>query len=615
MASAPVITAVTQWAQNTYSSPWLRIGITNNGPYNQGMSVERQKGDGTGAITTIAGWGSDDGSTGYWIDTTAGADNYWQYRVKGVHNGTTYTSAWKKGHTLPASPAPLTPVRSTGQVSMTWTNKSASGYIAYRVYKGATLLTTTAANASSYTDAAAANTGALTYTLYAYILGGIDLEARSGTAGWVPLSVTLPAPAKANPPTLTPSATALNLATTALVINVAHNPVDYTAQTSGNVRYRQVGGSTWTTVSLGTGTSITVPAGTLTNGLDYEFQGQTAGMAGGLSDWSASVIVSGANNPTTAITTPANGASVNTGTVNVGWSYASTDGRPQAGWEVKLLVGGVQVDGASGSGAVLSWTSGLLSNSTAYTINVRVMNSAGLWSTVASSTFNASFPPPPGPTVTPSWDPDTGQVTLAYVNPAPGGGQAAAVSNSIYRSGVLLASGLPLNSTYTDLLPALNTPVDYKVVAITAGGSPGTTALTVTTTMSARKWFFLNGGPDFSVLARLREQASVSAAPALDGSLVWYEGRRLPVAYDGQGYTNAIRLQGEVRGLLGSPDDPDLIGTWEPFAALAGNPGRVWYRDVFGRSFLAKASGWSIVHDSQGPEAAITVTLTEVDPT
>ena len=75
MASAPVITAVTQWAQNTYSSPWLRIGITNNGPYNQGMSVERQKGDGTGAITTIAGWGSDDGSTGYWIDTTAGADN------------------------------------------------------------------------------------------------------------------------------------------------------------------------------------------------------------------------------------------------------------------------------------------------------------------------------------------------------------------------------------------------------------------------------------------------------------------------------------------------------------------------------------------------------------
>ena len=133
--------------------------------------------------------------------------------------------------------------------------------------------------------------------------------------------------------------------------------------------------------------------------------------------------------------------------------------------------------------------------------------------------------------------------------------------------------------------------------------------------MSARKWFFLNGGPDFSVLARLREQASASAAPALDGSLVWYEGRRLPVAYDGQGYTNAIRLQGEVRGLLGSPDDPDLIGTWEPFAALAGNPGRVWYRDVFGRSFLAKASGWSIVHDSQGPEAAITVTLTEVDPT
>ena len=75
MASAPVITAVTQWAQNAYSSPWLYIPFTNNGPYNQGMSVERQKGDGTGAITTIAGWGQDDGSTGYWVDTTAGADS------------------------------------------------------------------------------------------------------------------------------------------------------------------------------------------------------------------------------------------------------------------------------------------------------------------------------------------------------------------------------------------------------------------------------------------------------------------------------------------------------------------------------------------------------------
>mgnify|MGYP002683637401 CR=1 FL=1 len=37
--------------------------------------------------------------------------------------------------------------------------------------------------------------------------------------------------------------------------------------------------------------------------------------------------------------------------------------------------------------------------------------------------------------------------------------------------------------------------------------------------------------------------------------------------------------------------------------------------DVFGRSFMAKASAWSIVHDSQGPEAAVSYTVTEVDPT
>lgn len=615
-ASAPTGVITTPF----YTTANVLVKWTVNGPY-ASQKIERQKGDGTGDITTVVdGLG---GTVASYTDATVSLDGYYQYRVSGTAGGVTYTSGWVKCHTTPPGPTGLSVVRSSGECDLHWNNNSSSNQIAYQIVRSlppftpplgaSTTLGPTAANAEAYSDVSGSlGTGEIKYTLKPYFLAGAAAFA-SNTGTWITLTVGAVGTAYA--PTVTPSAYALNLVTTALVLSIQHNPVDSSAQAAGNVRYRVVGGAVWTTVSIGTASSYTVPAGTLANGSDYEFQAQTAGMNGTLSAWSASVVVSGATNPTITLTAPAAGATVATGTVTVTWTYADGSGRPQAAYRVQLLVAGVVVQSVDGTGAGLSWTSAALTNATNYTINAQVQNSAGLWSTVATRAFSTVFPTPPAPGVVATFDQNTGATTLAITNPAPGGGQVAAVSNNVYRDGVLIASGLAPGATYTDPVPALNTTASYRVEAVSATPSTASTTEAVDTTLGENRWCFLNGGDGYTLLGRMREQLSIAAAPDRDKSLVWFEGRTLPVEYAGQGIARVFRVSGEVRGMLGAPDDPDLIGTWEPFAQLSELPAPLVFRDPLGRRVVCSTSAWSIVHDSQGPEASVGFTVTEVDQT
>ena len=613
MASAPSGVSAIPYS----TTAQVTVGWTVNGPY-ASQKIERQKGDGTGAITTVVGGLG--GTVTTYADTTVALDSYYQYRVSGTTSGgTTYTSGWAKCHTVPPAPTDFRAVRSAGSVVLTWQSNSTSGYVGYRVTRSlppftpasTTMLGVTAADAQTYTDAAGAGTlgtGQIRYYLVPYLIA----EPYAYTSSGVDVGLVVGAVGTALAPTVTPSAYALNLATTALAVAVQHNPRDSSAQTAGNLRYRVAGGSTWTTVSLGTSESYTVAAGTLANSSDYELQAQTAGMNGTLGPWSDSAVVAGATNPAITLTAPAVGATIATGTVTATWTYADGSGRPQAGYRVQLLVGGAQVDGIEGGGTATSWTSGALTNATTYTINAQVQNSAGLWSTVASRTFNTVFPQPPAPAVTGAFNQDTGAATLTITNPAPGGGQVAAVSNRVYRDGVLIASGLAVSTPYTDPVPALGANPSYRVEAVSATPSTASTTVAVNTALGDRRWVFLNGGNGYTLLGRMREQVAITASPDRDKSLVWFEGRTLPVEYAGQGITRQFRVSGEVRGM---GTDTDLIGTWEPFAQLSELPAPLVFRDPLGRRVVCSTSAWSIVHDSQGPEASVGFTVTEVDQT
>ena len=614
MASAPSGVSAVAY----FTTAGVLIGWTINGPY-ASQKIERQKGDGTGAITTVV---DGLGAVSSYTDATVALDSYYQYRVSGTTSGgTTYTSGWVKCHTTPPAPTNLQVVRSADSCVLTWRNNSTSPQIAYKVNRekppwgsgtGVGTLGPTAANAETVTDSAGAGvlgTDQIRYTLYpCMVSSGVAFYPATGTY----VTVEVGSVGTAYAPYVTPSAYALNLVTTALVLTITHCPVDSSAQTAGNLRYRVTGTTTWTTVALGTSGTYTLPAGTLSNGSDYEFQAQTAGMNGVLSSWSSSVVVSGATNPVMTLTAPGAGATVNTGVVTVTWTYSDGSGRPQAGYRIQLLVGGDQVDGIEGSGSGGSWVSGPLTNATSYTLNGQVQNSAGLWSTVATLAFNTVFPPPSTPSVVATFDQDTGAATLTITNPAPGGGEVAAVANNIYRNGVLIAAGVDVNATYTDPVPPLGSSVTYRVEAVSASPSTANVTATIDTTLGERRWVFLNGGDGFSLLGRMREQVSITASPDRDKSLVLFEGRTFPVEYAGQGITRPFRVSGEVRGM---GTDTDLIGTWEPFAQLSELPAPLVFRDPLGRRVVCSTSAWSIVHDSQGPEASVGFTVTEVDQT
>ena len=604
MASAPGTPAVV----SSPSTAQVALTWSNNGPYTA-LRVERQLWNGTswGATAVVASVATT--ATSY-TDNSCGADSDYRYRIVGVASGTDYPSAWVEVHTIIPPPTQLNAVRDPTNITVSWTVVSASSKVRYLIYQDGTYKGATAAGATSFTYAVGAPGGSLVIKVEAAPVAGVVAPSPAASA-----SLSVRTPRKPNPPTVTLPAAA-NVALPITVGVQQNHAGDYYARASAQLRWRQIGGSTWTTVSLGATGGYTIPGGTLTGGVDYEFQATTTTAWPFTSDWSASVILAGAVKPTVTITAPSNGSTVATGAITATWTYADTYSRPQIGWEAEITAGGSTTASGSGTGTGTSWATGpVLSNGTSYTLRVRAQNNAGLWSEWVSVVFTTSFPLPPAPTVTPVFDRDTGTVTLTITNPAPGGGQAAAVQNRVFRGEVLVADGVALNSAWVDAYgAALNVTVPYVVQAVTAASATANTAVNVSTALGDRKWFFLNGGPDMSILARLREQATASATPDLEGAKVWFEGRSLPVLYDGLGYTNAVRVAGEVRGMPGSPDDPDLIGTWEPFAALAALPGPVWYRDPLGRSFLAKAEGWSIVHDSQGPEASVTFTVTQVDP-
>lgn len=127
---------------------------------------------------------------------------------------------------------------------------------------------------------------------------------------------------------------------------------------SAQLRWRQIGGSTWTTVSLGATGGYTIPGGTLTGGVDYEFQATTTTAWPFTSDWSASVTLAGAVKPTVTITAPINGSTVATGAITATWTYADTYSRPQIGWEAEITAGGSTTASGSGTGTGTSWATG-----------------------------------------------------------------------------------------------------------------------------------------------------------------------------------------------------------------------------------------------------------------
>jgi len=250
------------------------------------------------------------------------------------------------------------------------------------------------------------------------------------------------------------------------------------AQSAASFRYKKFGDTSWTTLTniATTVASYTLAASTWTAGFQYEWQVTTSDKAGAASPWSASAFTNTiAVVPAPTITTPTSGDMEYNTPVELDWTLPS--GFPQTSYDVR------RTENADGSG-VLYYYKVVASTATAALVPLDASPGRtdwilvrfyykGHWSAFAAVDILNEFGPPHTPLLVLAQVPDRPEVVVSITNPPASLGYTDTVSNDLYRDGVRIATGLPANGSFTDLLPGAGL-VDYTVVAFAASGATAT---------------------------------------------------------------------------------------------------------------------------------------------
>ncbi|MEU3847204.1 fibronectin type III domain-containing protein [Micrococcus terreus] len=404
-------------------------------------------------------------------------------------------------------------------------------------------------------------------------------------SGWVQSpTVQLQAPPAA-PTNLQPSSGAVD-ATESTTLTWNHSPVDTTDQTAYELRHRLQGGE-WTTTGrvLGTTPARVVAANTWDNGRVVEWQVRNWAEHADPSPWSALATFGTSARPTATVLSPT--GTLTGSVVRVQWAFYDAEDSAQTLARVTLY---------SGSGAILERQT-VVGPTTAYTfstraedgqeysVGVQVRDSAGVWSLEAVEPITVSYLPPPTAVVEPVWDLDTGTVSVQISHPEPTEAEVPGVSCDLWRSAngadwVRIAEGLPLSTTVIDMIPAVEGVNHYRVETVSA--SPSTiTSPAVALPVDSRGWIFINAGPNFSEMVKVRDNANASYTPTRARGLHHFAGRQYPVEVAGEARSLGISLSVRLGG--GS-------STWAEIEALLDGPAPLLYRDYSRREFVGNPS-------------------------
>lgn len=543
----------------------------------------------------------------------------------------------------PSAPTALTSARSSGgsTVTLAWTpnhypNVGAKYRVEYRVDGGAwTLEQAALSDTSSSYIATLPGPGTVEYR--------IRVAAPDGsiTSAWA----LFPAVGNAFPPLapsgLAPSGQARDGAAP-IVMTWTHNHAgDSAVQSEYEVRWSSDGGSTWTSSGAvsSTSSSHTLPAGTFTNGVTYQWQVRTTGVtSAGAGAWSDSETVIASATPTTTITAP--GATQLSVPLTATWTYSQAQASPQAAWEAHLLAAlgsdpmspNTIVETRSGFGPADSSVtfSYPIEDGAYYRVEIRVRSGAGLWSAWDSQTTLVDLPLPAEPLLSGYYDLCTGTVVLDLDSLAPGAGEVAITSAVLERrigSGpwVQVAAGLPVPTTFVDTIPSTTGANEYRVTVWSAAPSWRTITVSVNgldgpTPWGAGSglWVFVSWGPGFDRVLRFRGDPSISTGTGRTRKAQPFAGRSRPVLLVGDNTSYELSVSGALR--YADPCDPagEVPCTYD-------SPPRDWedmglgativaYRDFHGRRLFGMLSEVKIDHGLIG-HASVSFTLTQVDVT
>lgn len=434
------------------------------------------------------------------------------------------------------------------------------------------------------------------------VVGGV-------TGGWRTSSVVALLTAPLAPTSLAPNGIPHDPADTGLSMTWVHNSVDGTAQTAFEIQWRQDGGA-WSTLTGTTGFYNGV-SGALSANRSFDWQVRTKGQHANWSPWSAIASFTTRTRPTANINYPT-AADHGMASLTITWAYFSVGMSPHSYSSVVLLEGANQVFTQAFSGAVTSVTLPFeLKNNTTYTAKVQTRDGNGLWSLWDEQTFTTDFIPPTTPTLAGTFDAELGNVVLTITNPTEDGiTTVAPVYNAIYRSvaGVetLVSDNVPLNTAVTDHVPATAGTNTYRVVTWSATPTSAEATLDV---VGNSEWIFVNGGPDYSTLARLRGGPVVQLSSGRDKVLHQFVGYTAPVEFAGTARSRVFGLSGYVDGF---GVETSQWGSWTSWEAIADLPAPLLYRDPIGRREYVSISDVSVDHNTKSKKAKVSARLTVV---
>lgn len=546
------------------------------------------------------------------VDVTGTSENH-RYRVRVKFRNSGGSSSYAVSDwiaTTPDYPAVMPPSKSGSVVTANWGNVApflTGSKLGWRENGGAEFdpgIAVGAAATSATRTVDPAKTHA--YRVY-HLIAGVPLAAGGTTTLTSPGSewsqtVQLQGPPLA--PTVTLSHVVFDAESDTLVVSVAANPVDGSAQTAAEIQYR-IGTAAWTVVQLGTATQYAFAPPALANGNKYEIQARTKAADPSFGQWSPSKFVDATETPGVIIQSPADGTTVLGAALNVQLSWTDDDPAGLTAYDMVLLDSANSVlwhaENLPGSIAdALYRVPYSLVDSETYTLRVRGRDSLGLWSDWVDASWPVAYAKPPEATiVSTEWRPSEGVIVVEVENPAPGVGETAGSSQELqWLNGdrwLVAASDLPVLDPgmplfVTHWTPPTHTTVTYRVVTRSDAPSIKVGAPFDVET-PADGWVYLNGGPDFTQLARIRGDADVVWDGSREKTLVTPVGRRKAVELIGNAESDVWKISGRVAR---RQMQEHVLGTQAEWFPVKGWVAPICLRDYTGLRTFVSVSGVSI---------------------
>lgn len=390
-------------------------------------------------------------------------------------------------------------------------------------------------------------------------------------------------------------------ATTAAVFTwTFSDPNTIDAQAAYQLQVQNIGTGVTTydsgTVASAAGTA-TVPANSLTNGVNYQWRVRTTDSSGAVGAWSAYQPVTTSAGGTVTITDPAadNQAGINTASYFVSWTLT---GATQTKVRIVLVdtVTGltVQDTGFVASTNPQGWV-GLnpaMLSLRQYRIEVTTQNASAVSSNTATRLITPNYTYPEVPLLSATPDEDGGRIVVAVSNPLPTGDNPDVLGNYLYRrvSGTLAWTRIALltpNGSYSDRTVASQETYDYYASGVAPASSTDSVVASATAPFLQGVWVHDPTDPD-GTARNYRYGGSVNVQT--DSVAVTerrFVGRSYPVYEFGDPQTQQVDVSVVV------PFDTDWADSVGALSALPIGRRTYCYRDgrarvVFGTTATVK---------------------------